>query len=187
MHWFWCIIVCYLQSFLTTFREYAFLWIQDVQRTFEEFLAGNIVAHPRKMNRTELLRSRASLSAEKSKKERERDPRYVKVFFCLSLVAMPSWPKAYFMYAPDPYTDFLRDTTTAQLFFHHLFHKPFLLICFTYQNYDMVVVFKSDPIAAQLLPPLWPQVVPWVCLRRLSWTLRKWQLLKKLEMRKAHH
>ena len=51
-----------------------------MQRTFEEFLAGNIVAHPRKMNRTELLRSRASLSAEKSKKERERDPRYVSFF-----------------------------------------------------------------------------------------------------------
>ena len=45
------------------------------------------------------------------------------------------------MYAPDPYTDVLRDTTTAQLFFHHLFHKPFLLICFTYQNYDMVLDF----------------------------------------------
>lgn len=63
------------KSFLATFREYAFLWMQDVQRTFEEFLAGNIVAHPRKMNRAELLRSRASLSAEKVKKEKERDPR----------------------------------------------------------------------------------------------------------------
>ena len=48
-----------------------------MQRTFEEFLAGNIVAHPRKMNRAELLRSRASLSAEKVKKEKERDPRFV--------------------------------------------------------------------------------------------------------------
>lgn len=53
--------------------------------------------------------------------------------------------------------------------------------------YGCCFFFKSDPIAAQLLPPLWPQVVPWVCLRRLSWTLRKWQLLEKLEMRKAHH
>ncbi|XP_066025345.1 uncharacterized protein [Pocillopora verrucosa] len=63
------------KSFLATFREYAFLWIQDVQRTFEEFLAGNIVAHPRKMNRSELIRSRASQTSEKSRKEKERDPR----------------------------------------------------------------------------------------------------------------
>ena len=64
-----------LQGFLATFREYAFLWMQDVQRTFEEFLAGNIVAHPRKMNRSEQLRSRASMTSEKSKREKERDPR----------------------------------------------------------------------------------------------------------------
>ncbi|XP_020627063.1 dynein beta chain, flagellar outer arm-like isoform X2 [Orbicella faveolata] len=63
------------KSFLATFREYAFLWMQDVQRTFEEFLAGNIEAHPRKMNRSELIRSRASMTSEKSRKEKERDPR----------------------------------------------------------------------------------------------------------------
>jgi len=49
--------------------------MQDVQRTFEEFLAGNIEAHPRKMNRSELIRSRASMTSEKSRKEKERDPR----------------------------------------------------------------------------------------------------------------
>lgn len=65
-----------LQSFLATFREYAFLWMQDVQRTFEEFLAGNIEAHPRKMNRSELIRSRASLTSEKSKREREKETRW---------------------------------------------------------------------------------------------------------------
>lgn len=63
------------QEILATFREYAFLWMQDVQRTFKEFLAGNIVAHPRKMNRSEAIRSRASQHSEKSKKEREKDVR----------------------------------------------------------------------------------------------------------------
>ena len=69
-----------LQSFLATFREYAFLWMQDVQRTFEEFLAGNIVAHPRKMNRSELLRSRASMTSGKSRRDRERETRWYESF-----------------------------------------------------------------------------------------------------------
>ncbi|EDO43528.1 predicted protein [Nematostella vectensis] len=63
------------KGFLATFREYAFLWMQDVQRTFEEFLAGNIAAHPRKMNRSELIRSRASVNSEKSRKDKDKDTR----------------------------------------------------------------------------------------------------------------
>ena len=58
------------QNLLGTFRQYAFLWMQDVERTFKEFLAGNIVAHPRGMSTAETLRSGASITSQKSKKDR---------------------------------------------------------------------------------------------------------------------
>jgi hypothetical protein len=58
------------QNMLGTFRQYAFLWMQDVERTFKEFLAGNIVAHPRGMSGAEILRSGASLTSQRAKREK---------------------------------------------------------------------------------------------------------------------
>lgn len=55
---------------LETFRQYAFLWMQDVERTFQEFLAGNIVAHHRGMSGAEVLRSGASLTSQRARKEK---------------------------------------------------------------------------------------------------------------------
>jgi len=53
--------------------------MQDVQRTFEAFLEGNIVAHPRKMNRSENIRSRASEHSGKSKKDKDKDVRRYRI------------------------------------------------------------------------------------------------------------
>ena len=44
--------------------------MQDVERTFDEFLAGNIVAHPRDMTRPEALRSSASITSLKVKESK---------------------------------------------------------------------------------------------------------------------
>ena len=44
--------------------------MQDVERTFKEFLAGNIVAHPRDMSGAEMVRSKASISSQKSRMEK---------------------------------------------------------------------------------------------------------------------
>ena len=53
-----------------------------MESTFKEFLAGSIVAHPRFMSGSEMLRSEASLTSQRSR--REKGTRFVGIsyYFC---------------------------------------------------------------------------------------------------------
>ncbi len=52
------------QSLRKRFSIYAFLWEQDVQKTFTAFLQGQAPPHPRRFTRPETIRSRASARVE---------------------------------------------------------------------------------------------------------------------------
>eukprot|EP00794_Sanderia_malayensis_P011161 gene11161-12333_t len=55
------------ETYLETFKEFAFLWLQDVKLTFDEFLKGNISSRAKSSSRQEEVKSSLSTSSRKDK------------------------------------------------------------------------------------------------------------------------
>lgn len=57
----------HLQKLLEIFSDYAFLWLQDVNITFEEFLRGNLTPNPLRSPNRALAGSIRQQMAERSR------------------------------------------------------------------------------------------------------------------------